>query len=93
MRMSARYFTYTVPSDIEGEPAEVAAAAKQQIQRLAAVVAELSADTFVQLRAAGIDPDNENAVAVWLATEAGRKASELIWGAQAFAEVAKQLQD
>lgn len=89
--MPTRHFTYTVPSNIEGEPAEVAAAAVQQIQALAAVVAELSADTFVQLRAAGIDPDTENAVTAWLATKDGKAAADLVWGAQAFAEVAKQL--
>lgn len=90
--VSARHFTYTVPSSIEGEPAEVAQIAIQQVQRLAAVVAELSADTFVQLRAAGINPDTEDAVKTWLASPKGEAASDLIWGAQAFAEVAKQLQ-
>lgn len=89
--MSVRQFTYTVPSRIEGEPEEVAKLAIQQIQQLAAVVAELSTDTFVQLRAAGIDPDVENAVKAWLDSEDGRKAADLVWGAQAFAEVAKQL--
>lgn len=91
LSVSARHFTYTVPSSIEGESVEVAEAAKQQIRRLAAVVAELSADTFVQLRAAGIDPDAENAVKAWLDTEDGKAAADLIWGAQCFADVAKAL--
>lgn len=89
--MPARYFTYTIPSSIEGEPADVANLSKQQIQALAAVVAELSTDTFVQLRAAGIDPDVEDAVKAWLDTDGGKAASDLIWGAQAFVEVAKAL--
>ncbi len=89
--MSARHFTYTVPSSIEGESAEVAQIAIQQIQRLSAVVAELSADTFVQLRAAGIDPDAEEAVKAWLNTDEGSAASDLVWAAQCFAEVAKAL--
>lgn len=90
--MPARHFSYTVPSSIEGEPAEVAKLAIQQIQELAAVVAELSTATFVQLRAAGIDPDTEDAVKAWLDTKDGEAAADLVWGAQAFAEVAKQLQ-
>jgi hypothetical protein len=89
--VSVRHFTYTVPSAIEGEPAEVAEAAKQQVQRLAAVVAELSTDTFVQLRSAGIDPDAEDAVKAWLDSDDGKAAADLIWGAQCFAEVAKAL--
>lgn len=89
--MAAKHFTYTVPSSIEGEPAEVARLAVQQIRQLAAVVAELCASTFVQLRAAGIDPDDENAVASWLATDAGAAATDLVWGAQCFAEVARAL--
>lgn len=89
--MPARSFNYTVPSNIEGEPEDVAELAIQQIRSLAAVVAELSTQTFIQLRAAGIDPDVEDAVTAWLETEDGKHASELIWGAQAFAEVANQL--
>lgn len=89
--MSARHFSYTVPSEIEGEPDEVVDLAKQQLRALAAVVAELSTDSFVQLRAAGIDPDDEDAVAIWLATEDGLRARELIWSAQHFVEAAKQL--
>lgn len=89
--MAARHFTYTEPSSIEGEPAEVAEIAIQQVQALAAVVAKLSADTFVQLRAAGIDPEAEDAVTAWLDTKAGKAASDLVWGAQAFVEVAQQL--
>lgn len=89
--MPARHFTYTVPSSIEGESAEVAKLARQQIRELAAVVAELSADTFIQLRAAGMNPDQEDAVAAWLDTDDGKAASDLVWGAQAFAEVARQL--
>lgn len=89
--MSARHFIYTTPSSIEGEPAEVAAIAIQQIQSLAAVVAELTTDSFVQLRSAGMDPNIENAVETWLDTEDGRKASDLVWAAQVFAEAAKTL--
>lgn len=88
---AANYFTYTAPSSIEGEPTEVAEIAKQQIRRLAAVVAELSRDTFIQLRAAGIDPENEDAVEAWLATEDGQHADEIVWAARVFAEAAKQL--
>lgn len=89
--MPARHFTYTVPSSIEGEPDEVAQRTKKQVRALAAVVAELSADTFVQLRAAGIDPDQEDAVAKWLDTQPGVAAADLIWAAQVFAEAAKAL--
>ena len=39
--MPARHFTYTVPSSIEGESDQVAKLAVQQVQALAAVVAEL----------------------------------------------------
>jgi hypothetical protein len=87
----ARHFTYTDPADIEGEPSDVAKVATQQIRRLAAVVAQLSKDTYVQLRSAGIDPDDDNAVETWLATEDGRHAEELLWAARVFAEAAKQL--
>lgn len=89
--MPARHFTYTVPSSIEGEPDQVARLAKQQVEALAAVVAELSADTFVQLRAAGINPDDEDAVAAWLDTKDGRAAADLVWAAQVFAQAAKAL--
>lgn len=89
--MAARHFTYTVPSSIEGEPDQVAKLAVQQVRSLAAVVAELSADTFVQLRAAGIDPDDEDAVSAWLNTKEGRAAADLVWAAQVFAEAAKAL--
>lgn len=89
--MPARPFTYTDPANIEGESDEVAKIAIQQIQSLAAVVAELSTKTFVQLRAAGIDPDAEDAVKAWLETEDGKAASDLVWGAQAFVEVAQKL--
>ena len=91
MSMSTRHFTYTVPSFIEGEPDEVVRLAIQQIQSLAAVVAELSADTFVQLRAAGIDPDAEDAVKQWLDSEAGACARDLIYAARHFVEATKQL--
>lgn len=89
--MPARHFTYTIPSSIEGESADVVVIAKRQIQELAAVVAELAADTFIQLRAAGIDPESEDAVKAWLDSDEGGAAADLVWGAQAFAEVAKQL--
>lgn len=91
MSVSARHFTYTVPSSIEGEPDEVATLAKQQVCDVAAVVAELSADTFVQLRAAGIDPDDEDAVETWLASEDGAKARDLVYAAKHFVEAAKAL--
>ena len=70
---------------------QVVACAKQQIQELAAVVAELSTDTFVQLRAAGIDPDTEDAVKKWLDSEAGACARDLIYAARHFVEATKQL--
>lgn len=89
--MPVRHFTYTIPSSIEGEPAEVAEIAKQQIQRAAAVVAELTTDTFVQLRAAGMNPDDEDAVAAWLDTDDGRRADELVWAAKVFVDAAKAL--
>lgn len=89
--MSARQFTYTVPSSIEGEPDEVVTIAIQQVQQLAAVVAELSTDTFVQLRAAGIDPDAEDAVSAWLASEDGARARDLVYAARHFVEATKQL--
>jgi hypothetical protein len=88
---AARQLTYTVPSSIEGEPHEVVDIAVQQVQRLAAVVAELSTDTFVQLRAAGIDPDVEDAVKVWLDSEDGAKARDLVYAARHFVEATKQL--
>lgn len=88
---TANHFTYTAPSSIEGEPTEVAEIATQQVRRLAAVVAELSRETYIQLRNAGIDPDDENAVESWLTTEDGRHADELLWAARVFAEAAKQL--
>lgn len=91
MPTTANYFTYTAPSSIEGEPEEVAAVATQQVRRLAAVVAELSRETYVQLRNAGIDPDDENAVETWLATEAGAAARDLLQSARHFAEAAKAL--
>lgn len=89
--MAARHFTYTVPSSIEGEPAEVVDIAIQQVRQLAAVVAALSTDTFVQLRAAGIDPDVEDAVQVWLASEDGARARDLVYAARHFVEATKQL--
>lgn len=88
---AARRFTYTIPSAIEGESADVAEIAKQQMHSLAAVVAELTTDTFVQLRAAGIDPDAENAVKAWLDSPDGRAASDVVWAAQVFAEAVAAL--
>jgi hypothetical protein len=88
---AARHFTYTVPSAIEGEPADVAKIATQQIGRLAAVVAELSKDTYIQLRSAGIDPDDDNPVEAWLNTKPGQAAADLIWAARVFAEAARAL--
>lgn len=89
--MPARHFTYTDPSDIEGEPSDVAKVATQQIRRLAAVVAELSKDTYIQLRSAGIDPDDDNAVEAWLKTQPGRAAADLVWAARVFAEATRAL--
>lgn len=85
------YFTYTPPSSIEGEPDEVAAIATQQVRRLAAVVADVTKETYVQLRNAGINPDDEDAVEAWLATEAGACARDLFDSARHFAEAAKAL--
>lgn len=89
--MDARHFTYTTPSSIEGEPAEVAEIAKQQVRSMAAMVAELSTGTFIQLRAAGIDPDAESAVEAWLASEAGAQARDLVYAAKHLVEAAKAL--
>lgn len=89
--MSVRHFTYTVPSSIEGEPEDVVKIATQQVQRLAAVVAELSTDTFIQLRAAGIDPDADDAVPAWLSSEEGARARDLVYAARHFVEATKQL--
>lgn len=89
--MAARNFVYTVPSRIEGEPEEVVQIAVDQVRRLAAVVAELSTDTFVQLRAAGIDPELDNAVKAWLDSEDGAKARDLVYAARHFVEATKQL--
>lgn len=89
--MAARHFTYTVPSSIEGEPEDVAKLATQQTRDLAEVVAELSKATFVQLRAAGIDPDIENAVEAWLDTEEGACARDLLLAARHFVEAANVL--
>jgi hypothetical protein len=89
--MSARHFTYTVPSSIEGEPEEVVALAIQQVKSLAAVVAQLSTDTFVQLRAAGIDPEAEGAVKAWLDSEDGARARDLVYSAQHFVQAAQAL--
>jgi hypothetical protein len=89
--MSVRRLTYTVPSEIEGEPAQVAELAIQQMQGVAAAVAELTSETFVQLRAAGIDPESADAVEEWLNTKEGQAASDLVWGAQMFVEAATAL--
>jgi hypothetical protein len=89
--MDTRSFSYTVPSSIEGEPEEVAALAKQQAHAMAAVVARLAGDTFVQLRSAGIDPDSETPVESWLRTREGRAAADFAWAARVFAEAAKAL--
>lgn len=89
--MDTRTFSYTDPSSIEGEPEEVVEIAKRQAVDLAAVVAHLSADTFIQLRAAGIDPDQDEAEAAWLDGPAGRAASDFVWAARVFAEAAKAL--
>lgn len=91
MPAAVRRFTYTIPSAIEGESEDVAQIAAQQIKSLAAVVAELTTATFVQLRAAGIDPDIEDAVKAWLDTKDGRAASDLVWAAQVFVDATKSL--
>lgn len=89
--MDTRQFSYTLPSSIEGEPAEVAELAKQQARELAAAVAKFSADTFIQLRAAGINPDDATAVETWLRTKSGRAAADFAWAARVFAEAARAL--
>jgi hypothetical protein len=89
--MDTRSFTYTAPSSIEGEPEEVAEIAIKQARDLAAVVARLSADTFVQLRSAGIDPEVDEAEAAWLGSPAGCAVSDFVWAARVFAEAAKAL--
>jgi len=89
--MSARTYTFTHPGDIEGEPAEVVELATQQAQTLAALVARVAAATFIQLRAAGINPDDEDAVEAWLRTPDGRAAADFAWAARVFAEAARAL--
>lgn len=89
--MDTASFTYTLPSNIEGEPEDVVKIAVQQVRELAAVVAKLSADTFIQLRAAGIDPELDDAEAAWLGSASGRKASDFVWAARVFAEAAQSL--
>lgn len=89
--MDARTYTFLHPGDLEGEPPEVAELAKQQAQTLAGMVARVAAATFVQLRAAGIDPDDEDAVESWLRTPAGRAAADFAWAARVFAEAARAL--
>lgn len=89
--MPAKHFTYTDPAYIEGESQDVAKLAAQQTRDLAEVVAELSKATFVQLRAAGIDPDIENAVEAWLDTEEGARARDLLLAARHFVEAANVL--
>lgn len=86
--MGPRTYTFTHPGDIEGEPAEVAELAKQQAVSLAAGVARFAADTFIQLRAAGIDPNDDEAVESWLRTKPGRAAADFAWAARVFAEAA-----
>jgi hypothetical protein len=89
--MGPRTYTFTHPGDIEGEPAEVAELATQQARELAGAVARFAADTFVQLRAAGIDPDDDDAVEAWLRTKPGRAAADFAWAAKLFAEAARAL--
>lgn len=91
MSTAANYLSYTAPSSIEGEPTEVAEIAKQQVREVAVAVAELSRDTFIQLRAAGIDPDADDAVEVWLASEGGAQARDLVYAAKHLVEAAKAL--
>lgn len=89
--MPAHHFTYTPPASIDGEPNEVAELATQQVRDLAAVVGELSAATFVQLRAAGIDPDDDDAVEAWLDTAAGQAAEDMLWAAKVYIEAVNRL--
>lgn len=91
MPAAVRHFAYTRPSAIEGEPHDVAEMAKQQLASLAAVVADLTKDSFVQLRAAGMDPDLEDAVAAWLETPDGKAADDLVWAAKVFVDAVQAL--
>lgn len=84
-------FSATLPSNIEGEPEDVVVLAVQQVRELAALVAKLSADTFIQLRAAGIDPELDDAEEAWLSSPGGRQASDFVWAARVFAEASQAL--
>lgn len=89
--MPVRTYTFTHPGDFEGEPAEVAALVKQQAEKVAALVARVAAQSFIQLRAAGIDPEDDGAVDIWLRSPEGKAAADFAWAARVFGEAARAL--
>lgn len=89
--MDPRTYTFTHPGDFDGEPNEVVELAAAQARELASLVAKIAATTFIQLRAAGIDPEDEAAVETWVNSPAGRKAADFAWSARVFAEAARSL--
>lgn len=49
-----RTFSWTDPKEIDGEPEEVAALVVQQLSELAAIVGEVSLESFKMLRSVGL---------------------------------------
>ena len=86
--MDVRHLTWTRPSEIEGEPDEVVELSVGQLLKVAEVVGEVTAGTFIQLRAAGV---GDQSLEEWSASPEGRKAEDLVWAAKVFVEASKAL--
>lgn len=87
--MPSLNFTWTPPNDIEGEPDQVRELALQQLASFAVeVVSPLVAQTFTQLRAAGV---TNQSLEEWLSTDEAVAAEDLVWAAKALVEATERL--
>lgn len=69
------YYVLQTPSQIDGEPHEVADHIEQDLRAMGAILGRYVAEAFVQLRAAGLD--SFDSVEEWEASPEGERATEL----------------
>lgn len=75
MRSVSNHLAWTPPSEIDGEPTEVAELVTQQLVDLATVVAVEAAEAYIQLRAEGLE--HVETLEEWEASPAGTGAEQV----------------
>lgn len=88
--MEQQTLAWTAPGEIDGEPAEVADLVIQQLSSFAVATARLAAQSYVQLRAAGLE--NFDSVEEWENSPAGELAAKIQRHALGFCSSIRDLQ-